>query len=515
VTADARQAPPGRVLIVDDSASARKKLALAVRALGHETCSADGGEAALALLHAEPFDLVLLDVVMPGLDGLDVLTALREDERLREVPVIVVSGLENEPGTVTEAIRLGAVDFLPKAFESVLLRARIGAALRRKRNRDRELVELSDVRRLTEAAALLERTLVSAERLDIGHIAERDDALGRFASVFSGMAAGVHARERDLRRRLVARRGFALLLITGVLFGLSAPLSRIAMMHAPQPTGLALWVNAMTATACLSITAWRRRWPALDGPLVRFMLLWGLCGASLAEVMLFTVAERVPASTLSVIIVLESFIVFAIAALAGRERASARRLAGLLLGLLAMLVVVHTQGPGPGLASAAAPLPWMLLALIVPLCYAGEDLLLAFRMPAGLDLVAAVGLASLAGCALLLPAVLWFGDGIGLAAIGASAVLGATLVALTAASLVGTVLHARLVLSAGAVFGSQASYLITLAGIGWAMLLLGERPAPGVWTALVMLFVGLLLVEPKRASDDVLDIGVFDRQNRT
>ena len=505
-----RSGPPARVLIVDDSASARAKLSLAVRALGHATCAVDGGESALARLRAERFDLVLLDIVMPGIDGLAVLDAIHADERLREVPVIVVSGLENEPGAAADAIRLGAVDFLPKAFESVLLRARIGAALRRKRNRDRELAELEDVRRLTEAAALLERSLVSAERLGIGAIAARDDPLGRFAATFSRMAAGVHARERDLRRRLAARRGLALLAVSGMLFGLGAPLSKIAVTLSPHPVRLAFWVNALTALACLSVTAWRRRWPALDAPTIRFLLLWGLFGASLAEVVLLAVAERLPASTLSVLIVLESFLVFAIAALAGRERPSARRLLGLLLGLVAMAVVLRTPGGHDAAGPVAPALPLLLLALIVPLCYAAEDLLLASRLPARLDTVAGVGLASVAGCALLLPVVLLLGEPVLPTAAEARSALGATVAALSFSSLLGTCLYARMVSGAGAVFGSQVGYVITLAGIAWAMLLLGERPAPGLWTALGIMFVGLLLVEPRREPDDVLDVGVFE-----
>lgn len=494
-----------RVLIVDDSASARRKLALAVTALGHATREVASGEEALTALQAEPFDLMLLDVVMPGMDGFDVLRVVREDESLREVPVIVVSGLENEPGAVIDAIRLGAVDFLPKAFESVLLRARIGAALRRKRNRDSERRTLLDIQRLGEAAALLETSLVTGERLDIDDIAARGDALGRFATTFRRMAVRVHERECGLRRRLAIRRGLALLIVSGVLFGLTTPLSKIAVTAAPHPMGLSLWANALTAGLCLIITAWRRRWPPRTRPVIRFAIAWGLIGAALSEVMLFSVAERVPASTLSVIIVLESFMVFAYSALAGQERAEMKRLAGLFVGLVAVLILMQSHTSG---SAADDPMLWILIALSVPACYAFEDVLIAMRLPPNVDLIAIIGLAALVAVVALAPLVFLFDEAVAIRRV--PSIVPLVLIVMVSVTTLGTVLHTRLVANAGAVFGSQASYVITLAGIVWAMLLLDEQLASGIWAALALMFLGLLLVEPKREPDDVLDIGVFE-----
>ena len=498
-----------RVLVVDDSLSSRRKLVFALRTLGHEAHEADGGRAALERLQHESFDLVVLDIVMPEIDGFEVLRFVKRHETLREIPVIVVSGLENEPGAVIEAIRLGAEDFLPKSFEPVLLRARVGAGLRKKRNRDRELAELAEIRRLTDAAALLEGSLVSGERLGLGDLAGRNDPLGRFAAVFARLAATMHARERRLQRQLAARRGLALLLAAGTLFGLNVPLSRMVVTEMPHPMGLSLWINAVSALICLGFGAVRGRLPRPSWPIVRFALLWGLFGATLAEIMLFHAAALVPASTLSVIVVLESSIVFAIAALVGHERATAKRLSGLLLGFVGILLVVRTHEGGFAFDGLGGVPWWALVALAVPLCYAIEDLLLAMRLPPDLDIVVAVGLASLAGTMLLAPVVWWTNDAVSLGAMSGSAAFATA--GIVVGSIGGTVLHTRLTASAGAVFASQVSYAITFAGIFWAMLLLGERPAAGIWGALALMLVGLMLVEPKREPDDVLAGGVFSR----
>lgn len=113
---------PGSVLVVDDSAANRRKMSLAVRNLGHRVEVASGGAEALETLREGSFDAVLLDILMPDVDGYDVLRPVKADPELGEVPIIVVSALDG--GSVVKAIELGAEDFLPAAFDFVVLRAR-------------------------------------------------------------------------------------------------------------------------------------------------------------------------------------------------------------------------------------------------------------------------------------------------------------------------------------------------------------------------------------------------------
>jgi adenylate cyclase len=126
-----------RVLIVDDNKVNRLLLSRCVELLGHRAALAENGRVALERLRSERFDLLLLDIEMPELDGFDVLEQLKADPQLREVAVIVISS-DEALDNIVRCINLGADDYLPKPVNQVLLKARIGASLEKKRLRDHE-----------------------------------------------------------------------------------------------------------------------------------------------------------------------------------------------------------------------------------------------------------------------------------------------------------------------------------------------------------------------------------------
>jgi adenylate cyclase len=126
-----------RVLVVDDDPVNRRLLARSLEREGHQHSAADNGRRALELLRAEPFDAVLLDVLMPELDGYEVLAEIVGDPTLRHIPVIMISALE-ELDSVVRCIEMGAEDYLPKPFNPVLLRARLSGCLTKKRLYDLE-----------------------------------------------------------------------------------------------------------------------------------------------------------------------------------------------------------------------------------------------------------------------------------------------------------------------------------------------------------------------------------------
>ena len=133
------------ILIVDDDDNNRFTL---VQRLGREgyanLATANDGREALERMAQGPFDLVLLDVMMPGLDGIAVLTAMKRDPHLRHVPVIMISAV-NDLERVVHCIELGAEDYLPKPFNKVLLRARVKACLEKKRLRDQERAHAAQI----------------------------------------------------------------------------------------------------------------------------------------------------------------------------------------------------------------------------------------------------------------------------------------------------------------------------------------------------------------------------------
>ena len=191
----------GHILVVDDHKPNRIKISFAVKKLGHTTDVAEDGRQALTMLREQPFDLVLLDIIMPELDGYQVLEQMKADAALRDIPVIVISA-EQELDSVVKGIELGAADYLPKSFDPVLLRARIGACLEKKRLRDQEVEYLRQVERLTQAAALVEAETFDPGSLDLAGVTGREDALGRLARVFERMAREVHAREQRLKQQV-------------------------------------------------------------------------------------------------------------------------------------------------------------------------------------------------------------------------------------------------------------------------------------------------------------------------
>ncbi len=124
------------ILVVDDNDDNRYTLTRRLKRQGYDNVAvAENGRQALEMLAESDFDLVLLDIMMPEINGYEVLERIKADERLRQVPVIMISALD-EIESVVKCIELGAEDYLPKPFNLVLLRARVGASLEKKRMLD-------------------------------------------------------------------------------------------------------------------------------------------------------------------------------------------------------------------------------------------------------------------------------------------------------------------------------------------------------------------------------------------
>ncbi|MEH6405527.1 MAG: adenylate/guanylate cyclase domain-containing protein [Sneathiella sp.] len=134
----------GRILVVDDMEANRDLLSRRLSRDGHAVATADGGVQAMQRLEEEDFDLVLLDLMMPDLNGFEVLARMKASEKLRDLPVIMISALD-EVDSVIRCIEAGAEDYLAKPFDPVLLRARINASLEKKHWRDREHLYLDQL----------------------------------------------------------------------------------------------------------------------------------------------------------------------------------------------------------------------------------------------------------------------------------------------------------------------------------------------------------------------------------
>jgi len=147
---------PGRVLVVDDTEANRDLLARRLRALGHDVAIARNGREALESLASRETDLVLLDIMMPEMDGFEVLERLRNDPARRHVPVIMISAID-EIESVARAIQLGATDYLTKPFNKIVLTARVTATLEKKRLEDAERHRTRELERELEIGRQIQR----------------------------------------------------------------------------------------------------------------------------------------------------------------------------------------------------------------------------------------------------------------------------------------------------------------------------------------------------------------------
>ncbi len=185
--------PSGHILAVDDNRVNRIKLARGLEQQGHRVSLAEDGEQALALLHTTGFDVVLLDIVMPGMDGYAVLEHIKRDPALRDIPVIVISALD-ELESAVKCIEMGAEDYLPKPFNPVLLKARLNACLQRKRLRDLEKAYLQQEIMLRQS-----EKLATLGRLSAGMAHELNNPA---AAVQRGAEQLRDALERNLQAHL-------------------------------------------------------------------------------------------------------------------------------------------------------------------------------------------------------------------------------------------------------------------------------------------------------------------------
>jgi class 3 adenylate cyclase len=191
----------GRVLVIDDDADNRALLKDLLALAGHEVYLAESGARGLKLARGIAVDLVVLDLLMPDMNGIDVLEALRGDPKLADLPVLLISGIDDST-LIGQCLRAGASDYIRKPYDATILAARVAATLERKRLRDRErrfVAQLDEEKRRAEALLgnILPEALV--DRLGRGErsVAERFDAvtvlfadIAGFTSIAARLPAG-------------------------------------------------------------------------------------------------------------------------------------------------------------------------------------------------------------------------------------------------------------------------------------------------------------------------------------
>lgn len=283
--------------------------------------------------------------------------------------------------------------------------------------------------------------------------------------------------------------GLALLAI-GAGWALTIPLAKIAVSTGYQPLGLIFWqtvIGAALLFAILVVTGTRFR-PTRRQWAIALMI--ALTGTILPNSFSYRAAVHLPAGVISLLLSLVPMMAFPMALALRTDQVSLRRLIGLALGLAATLLIV--------LPEASLPDPAMLLfvpiALVAPAFYALEGNLVARTGTAGMDAVQTLCLASVLAAVIAAPLALATGQFIIPRSFGAAEA------ALAASAAVHALVYAGyvwMVGRAGPVFAVQVSYLVTIFGMVWSMMLLDERYAPAIWASLVLMLAGMALVQPR------------------
>lgn len=284
----------------------------------------------------------------------------------------------------------------------------------------------------------------------------------------------------------------------GVGWGSTHPLGKIATETGHGPFGLIFWQQVVMVVVLGAIALVRRKGMVLTPAALRFYVVVAVLGTIIPNGTFYTAVAHLPSGIMSIIIAMIPMLAFPMALALGMDRFSALRLVGLALGLtgVAMLAAPGVALPDPAMVG------WLPVALVGPLFYAIEATYVAHRGTQGMDALQAMLGASLAGLILSAPVMLAMGEGYSPLPLGrddAALALSSALHALLYAT------YVWLAATAGSVFAAQSSYLVTGAGMVWAMVLLGERPSATVWLALAVMLAGVALVQPREREAKVVE----------
>lgn len=484
---------PARVLVVDDDGLARRKLVLAAKSLGHAVEDVGGGDAALERLRGPGVDIVLLDIEMPGRNGYDVLAALQSFSEDRRPPVIVISSLD-DPEEIARAIELGAVDFLPKAFNAVILRARINASLREARRQEQDRRTLQQIGRLTAAAEALDTDERNPRDLAIDDLAEQEGAIAVLARVLLNKSIMVYNRRLSQAHQIRTLNGILLLLFIGACFGLKPAIARFSLAEVQNPLSVAFYTMGLSAviTTLYAISSGARL-PVVSGRSVGFFAILAFL-TFLPQVLLFRVAESVPGVMIAILVSLESFLVFFIAAAIGLERLSARRFLGLLLGVAGVVVLLL---PVLDIDNGTLRIEWLLVTMLIPACFASETVMMSRSKAIDADLIAVVAVIFDVSAVILGVACALHAGFAPLHVVPGRFEM--SLIVFSVADSLAMIALARLIDTAGPVFSGQKAYTVSIGGVLWSVALLNEAVSLASFTALLFILMGLYFVAKKAA----------------
>jgi drug/metabolite transporter (DMT)-like permease len=306
------------------------------------------------------------------------------------------------------------------------------------------------------------------------------------AAVTSHPAHGVDAT------RTPGAWAWTLLLFGGGIWGITFSLAKLATAGGAHPFGITLWQGVLGGLLLLAFNIARRQALPLRRRFLIFYLVCGLLGTAIPSTLFFYAAEHIPAGVLSICIAAMPILTFAAALTFRLDVFAFARCIGIGMGLLSVLLLVGPESSLPDPSGA----PWVAVALLAAGCYAAENIYIAMRLPPGGDAGTILcGMLLMAGF-VMVPIVLATNTFTPL--ILPLGIVELSVVGMALVNVVSYGLFVYLVSSAGPVFASQMAYVVTLSGVVWGIALFNEQHTIWVWSALVTMLVGLVLVKPRK-----------------
>jgi drug/metabolite transporter (DMT)-like permease len=283
----------------------------------------------------------------------------------------------------------------------------------------------------------------------------------------------------------------ATLLVTGIGWGSTQVLGKIAVSTGHGHFGLIFWQTVIGVLLLAGLQVIRRKGLPVTWATARFALMIALIGTLIPNTTFYIGVAHLPAGIMSILISTVPLLALPIAVALGTDRFRLPRVLGLACGFVGVALIAL---PGTALPDPAATI-WLAVAIIGPLFYAAEGNVVAKWGTAGLDPVQTILGATIVAMMVALPLALASGQWI-----DPTNAWGAPEFALVLNAVINVamyVVYIWLAQVAGAVFAAQTGYIVTVSGVGWAALLMGERFGPLVWLSIALIFVGVALVQPR------------------
>lgn len=313
------------------------------------------------------------------------------------------------------------------------------------------------------------------------------------------MANEIYQRELKSKQTIDTLRGMIWVLVIGVVWGLTPALSRIVMAEGATPLGLMLWLNPLIAGIFVILAIRKGAMPKITLRNLAFSLVWAINSVVLLRLVMLSASVHVEAAILSLVLTLQGFLVFGFSAVIGVDKATPRRLLGLVVGLCGVGLVLWTEVEGDG----GSGLIWLLVALLVPLLLACEVMMMAGFRPRGLDDIGSLAMMLVCANVIIVPWAIWDGQTFSIDVFSPGA-LEFTMIVMAGVTIASYLMGFHLIRTAGAVFYSQTAYTMTIAGVVWGVLLLNETLSPFAWLAFAVIVIGMYLVEPKTDNKDLV-----------